>query len=337
MRKLASIRYITELKPIEGADFIELAIVDGWNCVVQKGQFQYREMVVYFEIDSFLPIHPIYEFLRKSSYKKMSDQEGFRLRTIRLKGIYSQGLILPIKDFIKEGLLEDKIYYISENVTEQLKIQKYEPPIPAELSGIARGNFPSEVPKTDEERCQNLDYPKLKGLTYYITEKLDGSSVTIYLKDNEFGVCSRNINLLESNTNTFWTTVRKLDIEKLLRDNGLNNIVLQGELIGEGIQGNIYNLKGHDIRFFNVYDIEKRSYYSYIDFKNFIDKLGLRTVPILDDNKILKEDREELISSADGKSLLNNKVDREGIVMRTLENYRVSFKVISNKYLLKEK
>lgn len=337
MRKLASIRYITELKPIEGADFIELAIVDGWNCVVQKGQFQSREMVVYFEIDSFLPIHPIYEFLRKSSYKKMLDLEGFRLRTIRLKGIYSQGLILPIKDFIKEGLLEDKSYYVSEDVTEQLKIQKYEPPIPAELSGIARGHFPSEIPKTDEERCQNLDYAKLIGLTYYVTEKLDGSSITIYLKDNEFGVCSRNINLLESDTNTFWNTTRKLDIENLLKKNGLDNIVLQGELIGEGIQGNIYNLKGHDIRFFNVYDIETRDYYPYVEFKNLIEKLGLRTVPILDDNKTLKENREDLITSADGKSLLNNKVDREGIVMRTLDRYRISFKAISNKYLIKEK
>jgi len=336
MRKLATIRYIHEILPIEGADNIEIAVVDGWNCVVKKGEFKVRNIIVYFEIDSFLPIHKVYEFLRKSSYKKMGNREGFRLKTIRLKGVYSQGVVMSLKTLINEGLLRDIPYYIGQDVTKYLDILLYEPPIPAELSGIARGIFPTEIPKTDEERVHNLEYKKLQNLTYYVTEKLDGSSVTIYLKDDEFGVCSRNINLLESNSNTFWVVVRKLDIENLMRRHGLNNIALQGELIGEGIQGNIYNFKGHDIRFFNVFDMNKKKYLCFEDFKNVIDTLGLITVPILDTNKVLTESRESLIASAEGKSVLNPNVQREGIVLRTLDDNRISFKVISNKYLLKE-
>jgi RNA ligase (TIGR02306 family) len=94
-RKLATIRKIDEIKQIEGADNIELAIVDGWSVVVAKDQNYFvGELVVYCEIDSFLPIREEFEFLRKSSYTKMLDQEGFRLKTIRLRGQLSQALLL---------------------------------------------------------------------------------------------------------------------------------------------------------------------------------------------------------------------------------------------------
>ena len=97
MRKLASIQKIREIKPIEGADAIELAIVNNWQVVVAKNVgHKVGDFVVYCEIDSFLPIREEFEFLRKTSYKKMGDQEGFRLKTIKLRGQVSQGLILPI-------------------------------------------------------------------------------------------------------------------------------------------------------------------------------------------------------------------------------------------------
>lgn len=96
-RKLASIRRISDIQPIEGADMIELAIVDGWKVVVAKNVgHKVGDMVVYCEIDSFLPIREEFEFLRKSSFKKMGDQEGFRLRTSKLRGQISNGLILPL-------------------------------------------------------------------------------------------------------------------------------------------------------------------------------------------------------------------------------------------------
>jgi len=336
MRKLATIRYVQELVPIEGADLIEVAVVDGWNCVVKKGDFEVRQMCVYFEIDSFLPIHPVFEFLRKSSYKKMGDQEGFRLKTVKLRGTISQGLIVPIKTLIDSSLLKERNFYVSEDLTEELGIQKYEPPIPAQLSGVAKGIFPSEIPKTDEERIQNLDYNKLVDDQYYVTEKCDGSSITIYLKDGVFGVCSRNLDLLEDDKNTFWSTVRKLNIENILRSKSIDNIALQGELIGEGIQGNKYKISGHQIKFFNVFDIFTMKYYNFNDFKTIIKNLGLETVPMIDEDFKLPSTMKELLSYAEGKSLLHKDTEREGIVLRTKIFNRTSFKAISNKFLLKE-
>ena len=238
-RKLATIRQITDIRPIEGADMIELASVGGWNVVVAKNVgHKVGDMVVYCEIDSFLPIKEEFEFLRKSSYKKMGDQEGFRLKTIKLRGQVSQGLILPMSVFGEFGWTA----YEGLDVTERLGIVKYEPPIPAELSGKVKGNFPSFIPKTDEERIQNLtkEYEEWKIQSkhqFYVTEKLDGSSATYYIKDGEFGVCSRNLELLETEGNTFWKVAREMDLENKMKSLG-KNISLQGELIGEGIQGN---------------------------------------------------------------------------------------------------
>lgn len=337
MRKLATVRKIQSIFPIQGADNIEVAVVDGWNCVVRKGVFSANEIIVYIEIDSFIPLHSYFDYLRNSSYKKMGDKEGYRLKTIRLKGVYSQGLVVSIKDLMTQNLLSKGIYYLEDEVTEELGIVLYEPPLSAQLSGNAKGLFPSFIPKTDEERVQNLNYEELLKETYYVTEKLDGSSITIYLKDNEFGVCSRNLDLLEDDTNTFWKTVRSLGIENILRSKNFNNIALQGELIGEGIQGNKYGIKGHSIRFFNVFDISNNSYYSFTDFVSFIKDLGLQTVPIIDDNMTLLPDRSNLLLFAEGKSILKDSAEREGLVFRTKGKNRVSFKAISNKFLLKEK
>lgn len=148
-RKLASIRKITDIQPIPDADAIEVVVVGGWKVVTKKGEFSVGDLCVYCEIDSFLPILPQYEFLRKSSYKKLSTgEEGFRLRTIKLRGQVSQGLVLPIS--VLPGGRE---LFEGMDVTEVLSITKYEPPIPASLAGKVKGLFPSFLHKTDEERC----------------------------------------------------------------------------------------------------------------------------------------------------------------------------------------
>lgn len=204
-RKLATLRRIKKLMPIEGADAIELALVDGWQVVVAKNVgYQQNDLVIYCEIDSFLPIREEFEFLRRTSYKKMADREGFLLRTIRLRGQISQGLILPIT------VLGDNTsgLYEGMDVTEKLGIVKYEAPIPASLQGKVKGSFPSFIPKTDEERVQNLEkeYNQLifsSKHQLYVTEKLDGSSYTAYFNRGQFGVCSRNLELLETEGNTY--------------------------------------------------------------------------------------------------------------------------------------
>lgn len=340
-RKLASIRIISELRPIEGADKIELAIVDGWQVVVAKDvEHKVGNKVVYCEIDSFLPIREEFEFLRKSSYKKMGDQEGFRLKTIKLRGQVSQGLILPISVVPIAQFASAHDLPEGMDVTEMLDIVKYEPPIPAELAGKVKGGFPSFLHKTDEERVQNLvkeymEYTIDSKNQFYVTEKLDGSSATYYFKDGEFGACSRNLELLETEGNTFWKVARELYLEEKLKAMG-NNICLQGELIGEGIQGNPYKIKGHTVRFFNIFNIDNQERLGYSEFKLFCRLLGLEHVPIIETPFHLPDTVDEMLKFAEGKSVLNPKTEREGVVVRSLDN-KISFKAISNKFLLEEK
>jgi RNA ligase (TIGR02306 family) len=344
MRKLATIRKIKELRPIPDADAIELAIVDGWNVVVAKNVgHKEGDLVVYCEIDSFLPLEPEFEFLRKTSYKKMGDEEGFRLKTIKLRGQVSQGLLLPLKDaveIIKRRNPNIEVSLFEElEVTEMLGIVKYEPPIPAQLAGKIKGMFPSFIKKTDEERVQNLakEYEQWKSsdIQFYATEKLDGSSATFYLNDGIFGVCSRNLDLLETEDNTFWKVAYDLKIKEKLESLD-RNVAIQGELIGEGIQGNSYKIKGHSVRFFNVFDIDTQEYFGLPMFLATMEHtLKLKTVPILG-GFVLPETIEELLKIAEEKSVLNPDFDREGIVIRSMDR-KISFKAISNKFLLKEK
>jgi RNA ligase (TIGR02306 family) len=353
MRKLASIKIIDGIQPIEGADMIELAVVGGWKVVVAKDVgHKVGDHVVYCEIDSFLPIKPEFEFLRKSSFKKMGDEEGFRLKTIKLRGQVSQGLILPMSVFGDFGWTA----YEGLDVTEMLGIQKYEPPIPAELAGKVKGLFPSFIRKTDEERVQNLtrDYEEWKLQSvhqFYVTEKLDGSSATYFIKDDNFGVCSRNLELADpgefvpgtvigndgverpKQENTFWKVAREMQIKEKLQSLG-RNICIQGELIGEGIQKNPYKLKGHTVRFYNAFDIDKQERLPLNEFVEIMKSFGYQTVPILYENFQLPETVAELLTQAEGKSVLHKDTEREGLVIRSIDT-RISFKAISNKFLLK--
>jgi RNA ligase (TIGR02306 family) len=334
-RKLASIQIVKEIRPIDGADSIEVVRINNWDVVSKKGEYKVGDFCIYCEIDSFLPIKEEFEFLRKTSYKKMSDgSEGFRLRTIRLRGQLSQGLLLPIHvlplgELVSEGM----------DVTEMLGIVKYEPPIPAELQGKVKGLFPSFIRKTDEERIQNLskEYDEFKsnGNNFYVTEKLDGTSATFYFKDGEFGICSRNLELLESDSNTYWKVAKDLKLKELLGGLGYN-ICVQGELIGEGIQSNPYKIKGQAIKFFNAFNIDTQRNIPFNSFILLMEQLGLDTVPVLDYELVLPNTIDELLLMAEEKSLLNRNFDREGIVIRSYDR-KISFKVISNKFLLKER
>jgi len=342
-RKLATIRKITSISPIEGADSIELAKIDGWQVVVKKGEFKENDPCVYVEIDSILdPENPEFLFMQN---------RRFRVRTIKLRGQLSQGIafsvcILPfnyIHDDSEFTKGEPYRYYVEgEDVTDILKITKYEPNIPANLSGKIKGYFPTFLRKTDEERIQNLSqaYENYRKSTYYVTEKLDGSSATFYLNNGSFGCCSRNIDLLEDDTNLFWKVARAMEIEKRMRElaeesKGAHvNFAIQGELIGNGVQGNKYGLEANTVRFYNWFDIDMQQYAPMSIFSSYIKRLGFQTVPILDDFFPLPPSIDELLKYAEGKSTLNNNTEREGLVLRN-ESRTISFKVISNKFLLK--
>jgi RNA ligase (TIGR02306 family) len=336
-RKLASLQRILKLEPIEGADRIELATILGWSCVVKKGQFKEGDIVIFCEIDSLIPKCIWSNFL----WKEGDTKEKYRLKTCKMKGHISQGLVLPtsilpvdIFQVIHEGL----------NVTEYLGIEKYVPYIPTNLQAEILGDFPSFIPKTDQTRLQS--YPNIlniaHGKSVTITEKLDGCSTTYFIKNNHFGVCSRNIELKENEHNIYWKMAKKYNIEEKLREyySKFGNIAIQGEIIGQGIQSNKYKLEDNKLFIFNIYDIE---YYNYVDdslMESWCCFLGLDVVPDVD---IIDLDGsvEEWIELSKGNSKINPNVLREGIVVKGIneEIYpsfgRLSFKVINPDFLIK--
>lgn len=337
-RKLASIRRISSLTPIENADMIELAHIDGWGVVVKKGEFNEGDLGVYFEVDSLLPEEPRYEFLRKSCYvSKSQNGSGFRLRTIKLRKTLSQGLLLPLNSFpelvnVKEG----------DEVTEYLNVKKYEPIIPQQLAGKIKGNFPLGIPKTDQERIQNLfgknDYEKRKYETYEVTLKLHGTSCTIYEMDNRFGVCSRNLDLEETEDNVYWIVARKYDLENKIKQLGFTNIAIQGEIMGPGLLGNRENFNEYIYFVYDIWNIETQKYLTSQERLDICDALELKHVPIIESNynEVNKFTLEQLLNWADDTSSINHP-HAEGLVFKNQNNTWFSFKVISNKFLLEEK
>jgi len=336
MRKMATIRKIDALRPIVGADAIECAIVGGWTCVVKKGEYTAGDLAVYCEIDSFIP-STIAPFLTKSGHyaKTFEGVEGERLRTVKLRGQLSQGLLLS-PESVK---LFPNDMAIGDDVSEFLGITKYEAPIPAALAGEVKGMFPSVIPKTDQERIQNLSVElevwKTENLSWEVTEKLDGSSMTVYRIDDYVGVCSRNLDLKRNEDNSLWRAALKHDLEEKLKIAG-GNLAVQGELIGNGIQGNKYKMRDQDFYVYDIYDIDAGRYYTPAERKAFVEVFGLNHCPVLHCNTELIESVESLLQLAEGKSVMGdiNGPEREGLVFKCNEK-QVSFKAISNKFLLK--
>lgn len=350
MRRLASIKRIEEIKAIEGADLICAYRVDGWWVVDQKNKYNVGDLVCYCQIDSWIP-NSIAPFLSKGQEpREFEGVKGERLRTIRLKGQISQGLLLPIttlKSFITDyqqyhDLIED------DDVTDILGILKYEGPMNAQLAGLAKGNFPSFIPKTDETRIQSLGKNLVKWneqqLEVEISEKLDGSSMTVFFRNNaqdetgntisEFGVCSRNLQLKETEGNSFWRAARKYNLEEKLTELNLN-IAIQSELCGSGIQGNKYKLTDIDFYVFTVYNIDTGEYLTSYERIDLCKQLGLKHVPILGTMVLGDETVDSLLDKAEGKSVLNPKTEREGLVFKCIDYPSIHWKAISNRFLLK--
>ncbi|MCE3228898.1 MAG: hypothetical protein K0S32_3449 [Bacteroidetes bacterium] len=330
MRKLASIQKIKNIESIEGADAIEKATVLGWQLVIRKGEFKVGDLCVYCEIDCVMPDKPEFEFVRARSN---------RIKTVRLRGQISQGICFPLNILPEGTQIEEDM-----DVTEIIGVTKYEPPIPANLAGAVKGNFPSFMPKTDETRIQVLQkvLDKNVGLSCYVAEKLDGSSATFYIKDGKFGVCTRNLELEYNEENSMWKFANENKLEEKLKT--LNrNLCLQGEIIGEGIQKNKYKLRGQTVYFFNAFCIDSYEYLSLNELKGITNELELKMVPVLEENYVLDNSIENLIVKSKLKSQLNKDTIAEGIVIRPMNEMiekqvlqgRLSFKVINPDFLIK--
>ena len=351
LRKLASIQIIKNIEPIEGADRIEKLTILGWSCVANKGSFKIGDKCIFFEVDSFLPIEPQYEFLRKSCFRKNGDgSEGFRIKTCTLRKTLSQGIVFPLSILngkkYKDDTRENPVYEFNEgkDVTALLGVKKYEINIPACLMGVAKGLFPTHlVHKTDVERVQSnpKTIDELTGKEVYIAVKVDGSSLTAFYSNKTFGVCSRNLELIEDDTNAFWKVVRAVNLKDKLEKYG-RNIAVQAELLGPGCQGNKLGLPELGMLVFDVFDIDTQRYLDFKDMQTVIKDLDLQMVPI---DKVCMFDftLDQLLEMAKGK-YPNTNNNREGIVIRpTINTYshalkgRLSVKVINNEYLLEEK
>jgi RNA ligase (TIGR02306 family) len=337
-RKLAVIKRIDEITPIPDADAIECARVGGWRVVVKKGEYQENQLAVFCEVDSFVPT-TLAPFLTKAGHfpKEYEGIQGERLRTVRLRGQLSQGLLLPIDVLLSQPLcatLSEEDFIEGGDVTELLGIIKWERPELAGTCSNAKGNFPHFLRKTDQERCQNLsrEIAERKGESFEVTIKIDGSSITCFHFNGAGGVCSRNIELKEDEGNAFWDIARK---EHLLEKIAGRNIAVQGELIAPNIQSNYEKVTKPEFYCFSIFDIDKQEYLLPSERIALCKDLGIPHVKVFDSNFVLDHTVDELLAMAEGEGM-KPQVKREGLVFKSNTN-GFSFKAISNSYLLKEK
>lgn len=374
-RKLATVVTIDELLPIEGADRIELAIVKGWQVVVQKGLYEpNKTLAVFCEVDSLLDTErPYFASLASLSSKLLHNVDGkthARIKTMKLRKQLSQGFCIPLS----ETGLKAKV---GDDLTIALGVVKYEKAEEKAMnngtSGVKTGTsalgFPKFVPKTDQTRVQNITalYNKAveSGEHFEESFKLDGSSLTAFVKDGVAGVASRNVGFrMQDEKKSFMTTLK--DAIKMARQRGFKNakwepvikkddnaftqmaekaglieaikasglnLAIQGEMVGPSIQKNFEGVTENEFYCYDIYDIDKQRYMLPVERRLFCHRHGVKHVPI---NSIgpLPDTVADAILRADGPSGLNGKY-REGFVYKALER-DFSFKVISNAYLLKE-
>ncbi len=338
-RVMARVVRIDAINPIEGADQIEVAQIGGWKVVVKKGEYTAGSLAVYCEIDSFIP-HTVAPFLTKPGQfpKVYNEVEGQRLRTIKLRGQISQGLLLPVSVLQIDGKwIEGVVIDEGTDVTEILGVQKWEPPAEFRAAN-AKGSFPHFIPKTDCERVQNLSRQVQQWaedeVVFQKSEKLDGSSMTVFYKDGEVGCCSRNLELKDDGTSTFWETAKNEQLVEKLISLG-KNIALQGELLGGQIQGNAYKITGFKFFLYDIYDIDKQEYLRPEVVEQFAAVHGISHVPIIGYVTLPKEDTiQALLLDADGTSAVGCNPKREGFVYKSTKDTSISVKCISNNWLL---
>ena len=372
MRKLASIRRIADIQPIEGADVIEVATIDGWKVVVKKGEYAIGELAVYLEIDSFVP-HELAPFLSKGHEpREYNGVKGERLRTIKLRGQVSQGLLLKTTElkFAIETksigpdssavLRVENLNHEGADLTEHLGIQKWEAPIPAQLQGQAAGTFPTSlIPKTDQERIQNCFGEIQKRAKRFATEKV-WNAETQTLEEHpvvvsaDFQEPTYEVTMkLDGSSCTIFRWEGELrvcsrNLELKINDENKDNtfvamalkigdkipngFAFQGEVMGPGIQGNREGFKEHRFFVFDIFRIHDHAYLDPTERRRVCDVIGLEHVPVWSRSYKAPETVEEGLALAEGPSI-NHKI-REGLVWKCNEDPSFSFKTISNKFLL---
>lgn len=374
MRKLASIQKVVGTAAIEGADAIELAFVLGWQVVVKKGEFKEGDLVVFYEIDSFLPATDERYDSFKERFINWEGKQGMRLKTIKLRKQLSQGLVLGVDKFP-----EIKNPQEGDDVTELLKIEKWEVVEKSNSGTRVQGSgklFPSFIQKTDQERIQNYGALVEKALDekFEVTVKKDGSSLTVFkvepdspyykaatdiykkkqtllqriisffkpeTKEPVFGICSRNVLLSLEGESNFHKVVDKYALlEKLASLKG--SYALQGELVAPDIQNNYEKVSDVEFHLFDIFNINTQKYLLPDEVIVTCENVGIPHATVLAYNMSL----EDILKNSKGENVVQKCLDfaegkgdnagvmREGVVFKSLTR-DFSFKAISNSYLLK--
>lgn len=364
-RSLAHVETVIDVAPVPNSDNLDVCTVLGWRCVTKRGELKAGDKILYIEVDSIVPDIKFFDFMK---------QRKFRVKTIKLRQQISQGLVIPyseimnIKEQIEGGkfLGEMPIHADGFDMTKYLGITKYLSPSEREenLEHMDKKNhnffikfmtrfswfrkmfkkksksFPAFIRVTDEIRCQN--FPEVlndRSEDWYISEKVDGSSLTAaYVKKTfggEFYICSRNVRKFEFDSSVWSKIARhyniKANLKKLNKTYG--NLAVQGEVVGQRIQGNKYKLPELDLYIFNVYNIDERKMYPLDEAQKIVSLMGLKFIPVLECFVKLPETVDECLAKADGMSVINEDTIREGLVFRKIDMSR-SFKAVSNKFLL---
>jgi RNA ligase (TIGR02306 family) len=360
-RVLATIRKIDSISPIVGADKIEAAKIGGWTVVVKKSEFQPGDLCVYCEIDSVMPEKPEFEFLR---------EKKFRIKSLRLRGVLSQGICFPLSiigsrlsEIVKDDIPEKGELAIAvdhnpgDDVTEFLEIKKWEEPISLRMGGDSKGSFCSDVPKTDEERIQNcngvtkpnMNLDLWRDIVFVGTEKIDGTSSTFVYHKGDFDVCSRTLCLKKPEDvkkSLYWDIASHFNIYEGMKKYSETfqvDFAIQGEIAGFGVNGNRLKLLKTGFYLFNAFNINEQRYFTYFELLDLALDLKLDRVPLVYPDISFKDiSVDKIIEIANGESVLNTNCIREGVVFSSKDNHfnlnqfgRVSFKSISNEYLLK--
>lgn len=337
-RALATIAKIDKIYEHPNADRLEIALVRGWQVIVLKNNYSEGERVIFFEIDSFIPTYDEFSFLEKSCLREVEGVKGYRIKTVRLRGELSQGLVAKL-DFLDTITYGDQ--WINEpigtDVTKLLGVLNYNDLITE--YNMKLGNLipnHSYVPKREEERVQNLvdEWDFYQQLRYYTTEKLEGMRCSIWKDRNEeikYG--TKNV-LINTPDHPFVLAMNGLGIPDILKKID-EPLVLAGELIGPKIQGNYYKLAKHQFYAFTLYNYNTRKRKSYKEYSEFCYTHGIPMVPLIYFNIQLPKDPLTLVALANGKSRINQDVMREGLIYRSIDT-NDGFKVVDNEFLINQ-
>ena len=321
MSKLATIAKILALESIPDADRIDRATVLGWSVIVRKGLHKVGDLVVMVFPDTLVPkqyLDPTYE-----------GDEKVRLKTIKMKGQYSAGLVLPVSEVYAAAQRKDlpsKVWNEGDDVTELLGVEKYETPVPASIGGDALGVFPTAlVSKTDEDNyrtnpkaIEELGEERFKDASFVATLKCDGSSGTFFLKEGLFRVCSRNLELRETEGNAFWQVARNYRLEEVMHEQDVE-YAIQGEVCGPGIQGNPMKLKSLSLFVFLIKDLTSDK---WLPWEDTVEFCNTHSIPLVEELFKIAHYHDlprwdELQAIANNTKYDNGKTNAEGLVLRT--------------------